>query len=268
MPQVAASPGVAANPVTALGPAMGIAQAQEDILWSADHEAGDLSQWYYPSTGPFGDYGGGEFNSGDADSVASQDYAHSGSWSVKMTITTPSVPESGTRLFRWDEPRANSQLYYSVWYYFPQTYSVSNWWNVFQWKSRTATDDNQPFFVLNVGNQPDGTMYFYLYDWQQRVAYQQSIKDIPVGQWIHVEAFYRCAGDTTGQVTFWQDGIQLFDLQTVQTRFEDGDCQWSVDNYSDSLTPNPVTIYVDDAVISTTRIRGKFTVYLPVLFKN
>lgn len=220
-----------------------------DILWSADHETGDITQWYYPDTKE-GNNGGGEYNSGIADSLASQEQAHSGVWAAKMITTTP--PMSGTRLFRWNESHEYAELYYSVWYYFPERYSVPNWWDVFQWKSKAQSID--PFFILNVGNRPDGTMYFYLYDWQQRVSYDQSIKNIPIGKWFQVEAFYKCRGDETGQVTFWQNGTLLFDVRNVKTRYANGDCQWSVNNYSDDLRPIPATIYIDDAVISTSRV--------------
>ena len=69
-----------------------------------------------------------------------------------MTITTPSTPTSGTRLFRWREPRNYPQLYFSAWYYFPRQYIITGgWWNIMQWKSETGAN-NDPFFVVNVGN--------------------------------------------------------------------------------------------------------------------
>jgi hypothetical protein len=154
-------------------------------------------------------------------------------------------------MFRWAEPRAYPALYYQAWYYFPQQYSVAQWWNVMQWKSqRDNTSTNDPFFVLNVGNRPDGSLYCYLYDWQTKRSYHQTVKNIPIGQWLQIQAFYSCAGDGTGRITIWQDGVLLFDIPNVQTRYSDGDCQWSVNNYSDAIKPQPVTIYVDDAAIT------------------
>src|SRR6185437_2208334 len=64
------------------------------VLWSADHETGDLSQWYISG-------GGGEFNSGAASATASSEVAHSGRYSAKASILTPGV--SAVRLFRWNE---------------------------------------------------------------------------------------------------------------------------------------------------------------------
>ena len=154
-----------------------------------------------------------------------------------MTISTP--PESGTRMFRWLEPQNNDRLRYSAWYYFPRRYSVGSYWNVFQWKSRRSSGQNDPFFILNVGNRSDGEMYFYLYNWQKRQGFSQSVKNLPIGRWFKVEAEYACAADGTGRVTFWQDGVQLFDVPNVQTRYPDGDCEWSVNNYSEGAQPLP-----------------------------
>lgn len=91
-------------------------------LWSAKMETGDLSQWYSSMNATVGSLGGAIENSGIASVVASTDFAHSGRYSAKLTITTPDTPTSGVRLFRWGEPEKYPQLYYSVWYYFPQSY--------------------------------------------------------------------------------------------------------------------------------------------------
>ncbi len=225
------------------------------MLWQADHETGDLSQWYFPSKAPDGKHEGGVYNTGIASAVASQDYAHSGSWSAKLVITTPSTPSSGTRLFRWGETHHYKPLYFRVWYYFPQMYKPAQYWNVMQWKSKNADNSiNDPFFVLNIGVRPNGAMYLYLADWQGHRSYQQTVADVPVRRWFEVEAFYFCTADHTGRVTFWQDKRLLFDIQNVQTRYSVGDCQWSVNNYSSGITPPTATIYVDDAAISTERI--------------
>jgi len=211
-----------------------------NVIWSADHEDGNMNEWYLNN-------GGGEFNSGVGDTVISTDIARTGNRGIKMTITTP--PESGTRMFRWYEPQRNARLQYSAWFYFPQRFAVSTYWNIFQWKSKRSSSQIDPFFVLNIGNRSDGSMFVYLYDWQTRRAYSQSVRNLPVNQWVKLEAYYQCAGDSTGRVTFWQDGIQLYDLQNVRTRYSDGDCQWSIDNYSNGVSPSPAVIYADDAEI-------------------
>lgn len=216
-----------------------------EIIWAADHSTGDMSQWYESG-------GGGEFNSGGGVSRVSTAVSRSGRHAAELRLSNVQG-DQGVRLFRWQEPRQHSDLYYSTWYYFPERYVAPNWWNVFQFKSKTSSR-NDAFFQLNVGNRADGQMHFYLYDWQRRRSYPQSTVNIPVGRWFQVEVYYKSRGDQTGQVTVWQDGVELFNVNDVQTRYPDGDTQWSVNNYTDSIKPDPAVTYVDDALISKIRV--------------
>ena len=76
---------------------------------------------------------------------------------------------------------------------------------------------------------------------------------IPVGRWVHVETRYKSAGDFTGAIQTWVDGVEILNMQGVRTRYPDGDTQWSVTSYAQGLSPAPAVIYVDDVVISQTR---------------
>src|SRR5215469_13903080 len=187
------------------------------VLWSADMETGDLSQWSVPDAPGGQNAGGGVFNSGFATSrVDAVGFAHSGLHAATLLINTLNagdLPTSGTRLFRWREPEKYAELYYSVWFYFPEHYVPNGhppWWNVFQWKSKRP-GANDPFMTLNVGNRSDGAMYFYLYDKSTNNSHGQSIKNIPEGQWFRVEAFYKCSATNNGHVTLWQDGVQILE---------------------------------------------------------
>jgi hypothetical protein len=177
-----------------------------------------------------------------------------------LKINTPSNPTSGTRLFRWVESQNYTDLYYSIWYYFPQLYTPNGnpaFWDVLAWKSNGTAEGDNPFFTLNVGNRPPGdsnpgAMFFYLYNQITLTSYTpQTYVNIPVSGWTHIEAHYVC-DPTSGHVTFWQDGAQIFDVSGVATRYADGDCQWSVDNYSSGVNPAPATIYIDDAAICSS----------------
>lgn len=227
------------------------------VLWSADHETGNLSQW---SVGG----GGGEFDSGVSTVTASQDVAHSGRYAAKLTIQTPGV--SAVRLFRWQESHTHPEACYSAWYYFPRQYSVPDWWNIFQFKSRNGPQVNDPFWFLQVGNRPGGAMYIFLNWWNGLSiegpqpgqsggqTFNQSLKDIPVGRWTHIEAYLRQSSGFDGQIAVWQDGVELFNLNNVRTRYaaDNGANEWSVDNYSAGVVPSPTTFYVDDAEIRAT----------------
>jgi len=227
-------------------------------VWSADHETGDLSQWYV------GD-GGGEFNSGRAEASASQDVAHSGRYSAKLTIETPSVPmTSGVRLFRWRESHALTEACYSAWFYFPRRYNAPIWWNIFAFKSRTGNSTNDAFWSLEIGNRLQGPMFAYLNWWEGLPvdgpqqgqhggrSFDQRVKDVPVGEWTHFEVYLRQSSAFDGRIIVWQDGVELFDVDKVRTRYPapNGANEWLLANYSDIITPDPATIYVDDAAIT------------------
>lgn len=230
-------------------------RATPTLLWSANHERGSEVEWYRH-------FGGGEFDSGCAGIQPSREVARSGRYSLQLTIGAPCAPpSSAARMFRWRESRRHPDLYYKVWYYLPRLYTVTGsgvpgdgaFWNILQWKSRAADPPrNDPFFMLNIENRPDGTMSLYLFDSKARVTHTQTIMDVPVGQWFSVEAVYRSREDFTGQVTIWQDGTLLWDITGVQTRYPDsqqGVAEWSVNNFSNGVTPAPTVLFIDDAEI-------------------
>ncbi len=235
-------------------------------LWSSDMESGLLDEWERSSLQktPCG----GAFSSGFGRSEPSEDVARSGRWSVKMTIPGMSAEPavSGARMHRWCESQRNDELYYSVWYYVPQTYMVEpqGWLNLFQFKSKIGSKSD-PFFFLDVRNtSATGEMRFLLTWWaglqvdgphsgQRGYRVWLSPQPIPVGRWFKVEARYVCAGDFGGAIQVWQDDAEIFRLEGVRTRYPDGDCQWGVNNYGVGVLPSPVVIYIDDAAIAISR---------------
>jgi hypothetical protein len=214
-------------------------------LWSANQETGDLSQWSK-------DRCGGEFNSGTGKSSITTAVAHSGRYAAQMSITAADQATQGVRLFRWCESDRYEALYYSAWFYFPQQVRVRGWSNLMQWKSDGSFN---PKFALRYANRADGQMYLYLGRGQDSGGGQwlQSLTNIPVRRWFHLEAYYRKANNKTGRITVWQDGVQIIHVTNIQTA-NGTDLDWSVNNYGDGLDPSAVTIYVDDASISVTRV--------------
>ena len=276
--------GCAEGPVRPKVPVPASSPPCTHLLWSADHETGDLSQWYAHD-------GGGVFNSGAAISVASTDVARTGRHSLRTTISTPSMPEvSGVRLFRWEESRAHVEACYSAWLYIPRHYEASGWWNVFQFKSRNESGANDSFWQLQIGNRsqypyhtlwmnpspihPDRhrAMYLYLTWWGPPVEgprqgewgsrhFSQPIKNIVPRRWMHLEVYLRQSSGFDGQITVWQDGVELFNLSNVRTRYPDanGANEWSLNNYSEGVSPSPTTIYYDDAMIHGTATAAEIT---------
>jgi hypothetical protein len=72
---------------------------------------------------------------------------------------------------------------------------------------------------------------------------------MPINQWVHLEVYFKRAKDTTGEISMWQDGVQVPGLDGVVT--DDSDWgQWYVGNLVSAVTPPASTVYVDDVEIS------------------
>jgi chitodextrinase len=260
-----------AGTVSALSAPLSVTIRQ--FLWTAGMEAGNMLEWYL-------DGGGGEFNGNPGNnpgtglvpmnvagslSQATQEQARSGTWSAKL-----SIPGSwgAVRLWRWKESMVYRELYYSAWYFVPQLYTMdvraggsTNWW---QYKSTTPIGQNDPFFLLGWQNTGPGAMRMDMTWWgpatdgplpgQRGLRRWVSTVDIPIGRWFHIEVRHVCAGDFTGAIQVWQDGVELFHLEGVKTRYPTGDCKWALSNYASNISPSPYYFYADDVAISTTRI--------------
>lgn len=227
------------------------------VLWSADHSTGDFSQWEYRQ-------GRAIYNSntepGTSNIQISDDVAHSGKYSLKLSLTgAENGQKQGARIFRrWLD--GNNQMplpeeaYYSAWYYIPQNYEISRWWNIFQFKSRGAS--SEPMFSFNVGNLDNGEMYLYVWDKANGKAHRQENPLIlPIAKWFHLEAFVQARSTQSGQLVIWQDGIKIIDAVNIRTLRGEGDrLHWSVNNYTDDIVPSDPVIYVDDCAISLERV--------------
>lgn len=250
------------------------------LVLSIGMERADLGIWSSSRRTDGSTAGGGVYNSGSATAVPSRDVAHRGSWSAKLALAFPSERTPGSRLFRWAEPHARREAYYSAWFFLPQTYRSSGppnsrFWNIFQFKSSTADGKrNDPLWFLNIKNDGAGAMVLHLVWWDKelpgpaagQVGSREFVprvsRPLPVGRWFRLQAFLRQSKDFDGRLTVWQDGVRIFDLDGIRTCYDNPtynawrcDNAWSVNNYSDGLTPNPAVLYVDDAQIRATRRR-------------
>ena len=271
-----------------------------NILWQADHETGDLTQYVTsPNTR------GGSFdtdclrpNTDSADpkneqSVlgrgVSQEFARSGIYSMKMTALIDQA-KPACRQFRYLESsedqsftshERNNPLYYSFWMYLPDFYEFNSWTNIVQFKTKTYPKDRtDAFWVLELRNRlnstSDNTMYFMLRykglypgpnqggDNVTQHFYHSNIDHtLPANKWFNMQIYLKQStnspGDESnydGQIVVWQDGIELYNMNNVATRYPDSWNSFSVNSYTatNSVLVNNIisnlVIFVDDMKIS------------------
>jgi hypothetical protein len=160
-------------------------------------------------------------------------------------------------LFNWRSHLfPKDAYYYSAWYYIPSNVKPKVWWNVMQWKSTQSGGSSEPIYVIDIGDYGGKLRLYLSYKPNKSVArvYEHNVVDVPTDQWFQIEAYYKRSQTNTGQIVIWQDGVEILRVSNTDTVLSDNTIHWSVNNYTDDIEPNPLTIYVDDAAMSETRL--------------
>ena len=231
-------------------------------MWSAKHEGGTLDEWGIGT----GASGGGFFNSGNAAVEVSTERAHSGTHSMKMAIDTTAAVDTAVRAFRWAESFTGRDLYYEAWYYFPAHHVPTLFWNIMQFKSEVYDSggvllNNEPIFTIGLDNDGAGgalrvhVFYFGSAFGGFDTQFNQTLADVTIGQWVKLTTFLHQAEDATGIFRLWQDNVLIIEETGLQTKYVNGFNSWSINSYSNGLTPPVASIFVDDAAITYDAIR-------------
>jgi Polysaccharide lyase len=228
----------------------------EGVVWSADHEPGDASQWPKITTA-WDDAGCLEHG------VVSDGHAQSGSYAMKMMIDGLGLGKAGCRQARTVEAQSGKTYVYEISYFLPQpVYPTNDMWNVFQFKSKCDTcTGSDPMWSIGFERNPirvvlnwKGGNYGLAgpFTTSGVVPNQEWVSDssVPIGRWTTITVLLDQSAGFDGHVTVWHDGVKLFDFANVRTQYPSLDSRWSVNNYSNGLSVNPYTLYVDDASIS------------------
>ena len=231
--------------------------AESGVVFSSDFETGNLSEWLADNNGDF-------IAQGDGTYKVNTVQAHSGKYAAALTIDTSKSSSTGSHasyLFFWKD-LPDDAYYYSAWYYIPENVTPQDWWNVWQWKHTYDgnSDRSVPTYVLDVRNN-NGTYRLHLTyrpDLDSKINYTQTTMEVPTGKWFHIEGYYKESQTSSGQVIIWQDGVKIFDVTGNPTALSPYRLYFSVNNYTDSISPAPCTIYVDDMVISKNRVGEEF----------
>lgn len=231
------------------------------LIWYADMETDNLDQWYPTTDGR--NCGGEQNNAGAISEVSAARSRPGGTRSAALRIQNVNG-DQGTRLERGRCESENypQGLYYGVWFFIPVHHQTpAGWWNVFQFKSKKVPGQaglgSDPMWVLDLRDTDNNTMTLRLRDKVgEGTNYypQENPIHFPIGEWVHVEAFYKEGSQNDGAIIVWQNGVEIYRKLGVTTRYATGDARWSVNNYTEKIVPDPSTIYIDDATITTERI--------------
>jgi hypothetical protein len=215
-----------------------------DLVWSAQHETGDLSEWSMPSPG------GSMTDATDALVAVSTDFHHSGNYSVKLTNGAVGAVHTARLWHQGNFPR---EAFYSVWYYLPRAYQTKVDWTILQF--RTPTDDPtviSQFLDVDLRSLPGGEMVLSIYDHRPqylRLPTPDPAIEVPVGRWFQIEVFFRNVPDDNGQFTMWLDGKLYYDIRN-RPMATNPMVYWTPCSVTGDLSPSQSELYVDDAAIS------------------
>ena len=153
------------------------------------------------------------------------------------------------------------QGYYSAWFYVPSTITVGSWLSLTHF-SGSATGDGKNLSAIwdvNLYPLPGGGLAAQLYGYASKVNTAQTIPVLfPLDTWVQLEVYLSKATGPTGEVTVWQDGVQILQHAGVATAANDW-VQWDAGGAAPSVFPSPSYIYMDDAAISWSPQRGSLT---------
>ncbi|MFZ5890281.1 MAG: hypothetical protein ACOY0T_04360 [Myxococcota bacterium] len=224
-----------------------------DVLWSAQHETGDLSEWSAQGAGT------SEVEDGDGSISVSDAFAHGGRYGVRLekVVTRSTAAGAGPRLIRFgDLPK---RAVYSAWFLLPRIHRTSSYWTFMQWDSAAASSPVEDRGVnLQLRSLPDQNglvlqVFFHTPAYLAApIAYPTPL--VPIGRWFNVTVDFEAATDTAGRVTVWLDGQPIYDLAGRPT-IDPESLEFLITNMMVDVEPSPVELYVDDVVISKARAR-------------
>jgi hypothetical protein len=177
---------------------------------------------------------------------------HSGSYAAAFTVR--GVPDGGGSQARCVVQGVfPGAAYYGAWYYVPLRAQNTGNWNLFHYQGGVPGQTLQYLWDVSLANgNGGGPLHTLVRDFLTLQTYDSTAPPIPVGQWFHLEVYFKRANDATGEITLWQDGAMAVHLTGLVTDPTDWG-QWYVGNLADDLIPPASTVYVDDVTISLTQ---------------
>ena len=225
----------------------------DDLIWTADHETGDLEQWTRDGRGD-----ALRPSPPDSDEPSkiepSTEAAHGGSYSVKLVNPTGWVQDlDGPELYH--VVGEQSDAYYSAWFYLPEQYRIEPQLTLMRLRSRQREGEDllngeelqlrslsSGGYVLQVFSNHNGFLREPIADPPPLVAAKR---------WFQIEARYE--PQSSGRLRVWLDGALVYDL-TGRPGAAGPEIVLGVCNVAQIAEPSPVVLFVDDVAVSASRV--------------
>lgn len=235
----------------------------DDIVWSADHETGDLSQW--TSTGE----GRTVFNPGDASTPMLEPSSEPPSADVSVSVTTEAshtgrhalklsnpgngdMRETGMELFRVVGPVDDA--FYSAWFMLPLDFKIDSMLTIARLRSRNSDGALFNGEELQLRSLPTGGYLLQVFNNNSaflREPLPESPPYLEAGKWSQIEARYQ--PNVGGRLRVWLDGKLVYDLSGRPDPSND-ELVFSICNTGENFAPKPLVLFVDDVAVSLSRV--------------
>lgn len=244
----------------------------DDVLWSADLETGDLSQWT--------DAGEGQtvFNPGDAKASVldlsrespdpsmsvevTSEAAHGGTHALKLSNPgTEDKRETGMELLRVVGPAAD--VFYSAWFMLPEDVELRPSITIARLRSRNDAGEVLNGEELQLRSLPTGGYVLQIFN-NSSAFLREPLPEQPphlyAGHWSQIETRYE--PQVGGRLRVWLDGKLVYDL-TGRPGAAGKDLVLSICNTGEIFDPAPLDLFVDDIAVTLSRVGPNGTLSAP-----
>ena len=220
--------------------------AKGSVVWSTDHETGDLSDWERGGTASGGQY---YWSSGNGAVVPGRGRGQSRG--LRCVIDTAGdEPSHGARVYRRVQP---APAFYSAWFFLEEPHTVTDWWAIFLFHARNdslSLDDYRSLWDVRIVERADGNMALQFFDHHTQGAVTGAI--VAAGTWFQIEAYLDYRPPSATRLDIRLDGAPLFHLEGLDTAIE-ANVFWVLGNGGAGLQPTRSTVFIDDVAITAAR---------------
>jgi hypothetical protein len=216
------------------------------LVWSTDHESGDIADWEDGGT-----YYGGEYEWGEFAFDVSEGAGRYGSLGISITIDTGfrDEPSQGVRVYRRIE---DAPAFYTAWFRLEEAHTVEDWWSISLFHARDDTlslDNDVSLWDVRVVDTPSGEMALQFFDLDQMTGITADTRGyVAPGEWFELAFYLDYRPPDATRVVVLRDGALLFDVKNLHSTLETN-VFWAIGNGAGLLEPRESTLQIDDASI-------------------